>query len=207
MAYKLNYMVDRSQSAGGYEHITIDLLPVKNGRSSRTPLVSFTWQSHYERGGEGCGWKPWYGFHIVLEACNSLEDLETATQLARRVLKDPERRWRDWSPEEILERLDTLKAVFVVYDCRVNDLVPASEVAPPELKAWFDDYSALGNQFCTVSALATTREQAQTLIMQELFSGGYDGILASFIQAGKPVRVRDDRAPDTTPPPQLIQLN
>lgn len=207
MANKLNYKVVRFQSSGGYEHVAIDLLPGVSGYRSPGPLVTFTWQSHYDAGtGEDSGWKDWYGFHIQLDSCNSLEDLEAATRLARRVLKAPEQRRREWSPEEILERLDALKAVHVVYDCRVNRCVPASEVASPELRAWFDDHIALGNKFCTVSILAATREQAQTLIVQELFSCGYEKILVAFIQAGKPVKMRDDHAPDTTPAQQLIQL-
>ena len=58
-----------------------------------------------------------------------------------------------------------------------------------------------------VSALAETEEQAKELIMVELFKSGYEDTLASYIQAGKPVILRDDHGPEIISLEDLLSVN
>jgi len=185
-------------SAGGYLHLTIEVL--RKDRCSADSLVTMTWQSNRE-GGQ---WEPWYAFKLNLEA-NHPDQLAERSRLARRILKDCN--W-DTSPADIVERLHQMGIKQAVYDLRVGEFVYASEILPPEVRSWRDDWRALGRSSCTVGCLAVTEDEAKAKIAQKLAANPrYDKLLVEFIQAGRPVYLTDDRAPEFVPVSDVLDPN
>jgi len=197
------YRIEREQGGGrDVQHIAIEVFP-SNGRSFSDGLFTFEWQTHKEDG----GFRSWYGFHIEVGNCGSLAELEEATRLARRLLRDEERPHREWSPREIVAQLEArLKARRAVYDRRVSGFVPVEELAPQEVSCWIDDYRAMGQECCQVGVLAVRQEEAQDRMLAEALRLGYEQWLAQFIQAGKPVMIRDQGGPDVEELESLLHV-
>lgn len=197
------YRVEREQGGGrDVHHLAIEVFP-SNGRSFSDGLLTFGWQTHKEDD----GFRSWYGFHIKVGNCSSLEELEEATRLARRLLRGQDSPRREWSPREIVAQLEArLKARRAVYDRRVSGFVAIEELAPPEVNCWIDDYRAMSRQSCQVGVLAIRQEEAQTKMLTEALRLGYEEWLAQFIQAGKPVMIRDQGAPEVEELESLLHV-
>lgn len=143
--------------------------------------LSMTWQAG---GVEGV--TTWYGFKIELEHCRSLRDLERSVKLARRVLRSKGEEFYNPSPHAILDNLDRLRAVQVVYDSRPSRYVGLADVLGPEYHAYRDDWHSMGKESCSGAAVAKCVADAQAKIAGALVH--HDAVyLALWVGAGMPV--------------------
>lgn len=142
--------------------------------------LSMTWQAG---GVDDVGW---YGFRIELEHCRSLGDLERSVKLARRVLRTKGEELWDRTPQSILDNLDRLRAVQVVYDSRPSRYVGLADVLGPEYHAYRDDWHSMGKESCSGAAVAKCVADAQATIAGALVH--HDAVyLALWVGAGMPV--------------------
>lgn len=142
--------------------------------------LSLTWQAG---GADTVGW---YGFKVELEHCRSLGDLERSVKLARRVLRTKGEELWDRTPQSILDNLDRLRAVQVVYDSRPSRYVALADVLSPDFHAYRDDWHSMGRPNCTGAAVADCVSDAQAKIAENLARQDRD-YLALWVSGGMPV--------------------
>ena len=132
----------------------------------------------------------WYAFTYEIRAAR-LEFAERALRTLRRLQGRGEKALRFHShldPVDVLARLRALRAVEVVYDPRVSELVPLDQLLPPDVHDWRDDYRAMGRPHCTTGCLARTEREAHAGIAAELAQNErYQEYLIAWLQAGRPV--------------------
>lgn len=200
---KIYYRAYRaSGSITGYEILTLHIFEATS-YPSNTPTLVLEWQTD-----EGKAEYGWYGLHIGVEHVNSLERWNQINRIVRRLLKEESGyNSKDWTPEEILDRLEAMKAVQVVYDSRLHEYVAIDQVPEAWLKCWLDDYKLLGRPHgCMVNVLAPNEADAKGAVKAKLFEKGCHDYLADFIKAGEPVLATNDTAPSTTTARELIEL-
>jgi len=179
-----------------YTHAEIRVFPNMDRPDSRD-WIEFTWQGDNER-------DKWYAFRVNIEA-HSVDELNAKIRMARKVMGDGTEFFT--TPDAILDRLEKI-ATETVYDARVSEFVSLTEIMPESVKAWRDDYYTMGNSSCKVGCLAKTKEEAQDLILLELArSSHYHEYLQQWLNKGRPVRMLDDRMPDTRPTREKLALS
>jgi len=199
-----------SKTSSDYETLALQIAleedPYRQSNPETARILSLHWQRTLadKEGG-------WYGFSMEIDT-RSGTDLDHVYSIVRRL------RGRDAldldcyvSPQDVLERLRALRAIECVYDPRESEWVEIEHVAPADFVAWRDDWKTAGYDGCTVGCLAPNETDARKGILSEFarlsadtYRTGYDGRLAAWIVAGKPViRVSSfslyHDAPDTTP--------
>ena len=182
MAARITYRAFVGQGQDqAYHHGRIELWAHDvRGQFITDTHLSLRWQ----RGGTPA--PGWYGFKVELEHCRSLGDLERSVKLARRVLRSKSEELWDRSPQSILDNLDRLRAVQVVYDSRPSRYVGLADILGPEHHAYRDDWRTMGKDGCTGAAVAKCEADAQAEIAGYLAK--HDAVyLALWVGAGMPV--------------------
>jgi hypothetical protein len=198
MAKKNLYFCGFKKSDSSYLHAEICVF-ANNPHGSCWDGVRFTWQAN--RDGEH---KNWYGFRVEMEA-RLLNHLNQQIHIARRIMTE-NTNW-ETPPDVILDRLEKI-ATEVVYDSRLSQYIPLSEIMPASVLAWRDNWQAMGKASCTVGCLAETREEAQDLILLELAKDKhYHEYMIDWLKAERPVLCLDDKQPDTQTARERLTLN
>ncbi len=187
MAQQLYYQTYRTLDSG-FEHFHIEVFDNLEANSSE--FVTFTWQNDSNS-------SKWYAGRVIIEA-QSLNWLQAKVKTASRIIRNLEEHY-DFFLEEILSKLDRLKAIEVTYDGRQSKYVPLNEVPGPHLQRWMDDQNIMDAPYIKYSALAADREEAQKLILQQAVENGDHKWIAKFAQKGCPVWSSRDKTPETTP--------
>jgi len=185
-------------SARDILHAEIVIWPASAYGSCYDSGITLAWQA--DASGSD---RSWYGFHITLEA-HSLDSLNEKVRLARKVL-DKEMRW-DATVEQVLDRLERI-ATAVTHDPRRMQHIPLCEVLPATSLSWRDDYRKMGRSSCAVGCVAETEGEAKLKLLVELATPHYQKYLREWLDAGQPVKLLDDKRPDTTPARERLALS
>ena len=95
--------------------------------------VEFNWQCTH---GE---WR-WYAGSIETDA-DSIAKMKGSASLANKITRTFENQWRVPAPLAIVERLRKMGAVQTVYDKRIYEHVPVTEVQPSDMERWAAEYT------------------------------------------------------------------
>lgn len=161
----------------------------------------------------------WYGVSLTPGRTNTLEGLELAVRLARRIDKALAKAGHyyihfETNPSQVLDALELLRAVQVVYDARTSHHEPLASIMPDYIGTWRDDWRAMGKPNCMGSCLAGDEREAKRLIGADLGQGAVGGYnaeelreyLPRWLAAGSPVIRLDREMPDVRPAREIIAL-
>ena len=96
--------------------------------------------------------------------------------------------------------------MHVIYDTRLSERVPVSEVLPAEVSSWIDGYSQMGNPHCRYSSLAVSEAEAMIDILTQASMKQDTEYIKQFIDAGQPVFIPQyDKAPNVVPVEDLLE--
>lgn len=182
-----------SQKSREYETIDLSIALESEEYKQRNPdytrVLTLRWQRTIAEPD-----RDWYGFSIALDT-RDYDDLDHVHAIARKL------RGREvlplgqyTNPKDVLERLQQLKATECAYDAREGEWVELSKIAPPDHKAWRDDWKACGRSGAHVGCLAANEADAKRGIMAEFARvctrayGDNDAkVFAQWLEAGQPV--------------------
>lgn len=189
----------------GYAHLHIMLRAKGYLTFSGIGDISFRWQTDRDQFDKP---DPWYGFGIVTEARNFSEH-ERGVKLIARIAKGV----IEATPQEIIERLEKLKAPRLVHDPREGEVIEVKDVLPVDYKRWFDDYSAYGYTHNYTSVMARDELEAKNKMTKAMVEGEFPASterLQAWVKAGLPVKKMDtytmfDEAPDIKPLEDLLR--
>lgn len=123
---KLIYRITKTRPDGQYKHLEIDIKP--GGSINHDDGVQITFQADHSKN----VWSEWYGFHVELRA-DGPDDLKEKTAIAKMAMAAP-----DTTPLGIIAHIDK-HAMRAVYDSRMSENVPVSELAPDGWKCFYND--------------------------------------------------------------------
>ena len=192
MKTTIYYRISRS-SQTDYSHLHLEIIEpnrVVNYNSKLGPCensLEFRWQSH-----QNCG--SWYGNQVHIES-KGVAGAIRATKFLKKFCGDviP-------APEDLIAKLESAGIVRCVYDTRVSEFVPITEVKPEDHVRWL---ALNDNGGCYVSTVAPQDDKATATrrLAKELANYNTDAFEA-WVLAGKPAKVDSySRAP------VLIEVN
>jgi len=209
--YLYTVLVEDPGAWDKYTHLRLEIRTTEYGN----PVVALVWQANrIEEGQEQKAgtwdkhWSEWYAADIEVTA-RDLESLELATQAARAALNSKES-WKRPEVADVLLRLAKKKARFTetVWDARLSQHVPLTEVKDHEYSAYTDDHVKMGTSNPTLSVLARNDGEAQRMLVVELAQQGYDSVLDVFVTLGKPVhRITREGPSDWACQPAIERLH
>lgn len=192
----------RTVESGNYLHLylTIKMLDDYGSRCDSQIVVS--WQAN---AGENDP-PEWYGGQIDAKLSRESELVKMANLTARLAKKLESVLYRD--PLGTIATIEEMRIKRFVYDSRLSEYIAIGEVKPPNYVVYRDDYKKLGNRYCTVSTLATSKSDAVQKMLKKLTSNEY-GDKSAFIQkwaiAGYPITIGENESqPDTRPIADIV---
>ena len=189
---RLVYRASRGQD-GKYEHCYLEIKSLdENGYDS--DVCQFSWQTDNEKG----HWVPWYGCSVEVKAQSGSEFAFRVKQV-NRIVKNGFA--FGTLPSTILDYLDRVKAVQVIYDSRVYPhWVEIDKIMGEDIHQWGEDYRILGHRNLLADCLAKTQEEAQGLILAKL-AADYPDKVEAFKRAGMPVFILNEGHKNKKPLP------
>jgi hypothetical protein len=204
-APKYFFTLSRNESQHGtcYAHavLAIYCLPTSDYHTGLHPIFSVQWQSDSDQTPAR-----WYCPHAEVRTdfgcqLSVPEQLKTAARLLEK-LGMPE------GPSEVVTDLVAAGIDQRIYDGRLSQYLPPSEVQPPEIVAW---YARVRGE-CCAKVLARNEEDAQEEAAREFgarISKGSHAAVEKFqawLDQGRPVeRSQWDHAPEVQPIATLLQ--
>lgn len=186
MKTTIYYRISRT-SQSDYSHLHLEIIePNKtlNYTNKFGPCENafeFRWQSHQNHG-------HWYGNQVNIES-KRVEAVIRATKFLKKFCGDviPD-------PADLIAKLESAGIVRCVYDTRVSEFIPVTEIKPEDHVRWLATNDSGG---CYVSTVAPQHDKATAIrrLAKELANYSTDAFEA-WVLAGKPAKIDSySRAP------------
>jgi hypothetical protein len=159
-----------------YAHAIFTLCPLGN-RFGSSPELEIKFQTDNEAPSRKCSENEslWYGHHITVKGDYS-EEMTPLLRILAKLEKSLQDRnepdstgetpfhLRKFTPENLVWAMAQAKIPFAVYDCRVSEIVPVSDVADLEMSKWHNKWE---------SVLARDEKEAQKLMVRQMANSHY----------------------------------
>lgn len=164
-----------------YKHAYIEVFYQDEASLISKTKIRFAWQTDREEAGRD---NPWYAVKIVLPDA-SPDAIKEGYRMMTRITKPLE--WYEVQPEDIIDRLERMKAAHMIFDERESRNMLPDDILPPQYDRYVDDYKQTGKSACTASVMAYNEIDAQQQILMQLAERTSDKYIMAFLKAGKPV--------------------
>lgn len=177
---KLGYTINQTRN-GHYSHLYIEVREI--GHSFREFILTFKLQTDDGTGRLNPDKAPeWYGLHTKVKGRipSDIKQINAVAQKTESILNEREGEWslRNMErPENILWALEKQGIRRMVYDGRVSQYVPLSELAGPEFRAFHNNHE---------SVLARDESEAKRLLTVKTAQFS-PSALQSWLNEGSPV--------------------